>query len=114
MIRSCAKDGLRKTLYEEHLSRPKQADEHIPYRHGDFFYYTRNVEGLPHRVRLFAGLALHSLVYSFLSETKPLSRPCLLSTKIHCRKRVTFLATRHKPGPFALEQVRKSSLSARV
>ena len=37
--------GLREQLYQEMLGRIKQTDLSVPYRRGDFFYYTRTVEG---------------------------------------------------------------------
>jgi len=36
---------LRERLYQEMLARIKQTDLSVPYRLGDFFYYTRTVEG---------------------------------------------------------------------
>src|SRR5688500_6649552 len=36
---------LREQLYDEMLSRIKQTDLSGPYRLGDYFYYTRTVEG---------------------------------------------------------------------
>ena len=36
---------LREQLYNEMLSRIKQTDLSVPYRLGDYFYYTRTVEG---------------------------------------------------------------------
>merc|ERR1719174_2596960 len=43
-------DGLRKTLYDEHLSHLKETDDQIPYRQGDFFYYTRTVKGKSYKI----------------------------------------------------------------
>ena len=37
--------GLREQLYAEMLGRIKQTDLSVPYRRGDYFYYTRTVEG---------------------------------------------------------------------
>jgi oligopeptidase B len=37
--------GLREQLYQEMLGRIKQTDLSVPYRRGDYFYYTRTVEG---------------------------------------------------------------------
>jgi oligopeptidase B len=37
--------GLREQLYNEMLGRIKQTDLSVPYRRGDYFYYTRTVEG---------------------------------------------------------------------
>ena len=48
---SCVQHGLRKTLYDEHLSHLKKTDDQIPYRDGDYFYYTRTVKGLSYGVR---------------------------------------------------------------
>ncbi len=36
---------LQKKLYEEMLSHIKETDESVPYRHRDYFYYSRTVEG---------------------------------------------------------------------
>ena len=45
-------DGLRKTLYDEHLSHLKETDDQIPYRQGDYFYYTRTIKGKSYKVDL--------------------------------------------------------------
>src|SRR5438132_5038599 len=37
--------GLQKKLYDEMLSHIKQTDVNVPYRKGDYFYYTRTEEG---------------------------------------------------------------------
>ena len=37
--------GLREQLYNEMLGRIKQTDLSVPYRRGDFFYYSRTIEG---------------------------------------------------------------------
>jgi len=38
-------DGLRAHLYDEMLSHVKQTDVSVPYREGDWWYYTRTAEG---------------------------------------------------------------------
>src|SRR6266496_1547298 len=38
-------EPLQNKLYKEILSHIKQTDENVPYRWGDYFYYTRTVEG---------------------------------------------------------------------
>jgi oligopeptidase B len=38
-------EGLQDKLYHEILSHIKQTDKGVPYRWGDYFYYTRTVEG---------------------------------------------------------------------
>jgi len=38
-------EGLQKKLYDEMLGHIKQTDTNVPYRKGDYFYYTRTVEG---------------------------------------------------------------------
>src|SRR5436190_12836515 len=38
-------EGLQEKLYNEILSHIKQTDNSVPYRWGDYFYYTRTVEG---------------------------------------------------------------------
>ncbi|WP_224249709.1 S9 family peptidase [Hyalangium gracile] len=38
-------EALQKKLYEEMLGRIKQTDLEVPYRQGDFYYYTRTEEG---------------------------------------------------------------------
>jgi oligopeptidase B len=38
-------EGLQDTLYKEILSHIKQTDTNVPYRWGDYFYYSRTVEG---------------------------------------------------------------------
>jgi oligopeptidase B len=37
--------GLQEKLYKEMLSHIKQTDENVPYRQGNYLYYTRTVEG---------------------------------------------------------------------
>src|ERR1044072_9108878 len=36
---------LQEKLYNEMLSHIKQTDENVPYRYGNYFYYSRTVEG---------------------------------------------------------------------
>jgi oligopeptidase B len=38
-------DGLRETLYKEMLGRIKESDQQVPYRKGDYWYYTRTEQG---------------------------------------------------------------------
>src|ERR1043165_594375 len=38
-------EALQEKLYNEILSHIKQTDNTVPYRWGDYFYYTRTVEG---------------------------------------------------------------------
>lgn len=38
-------EGLQSKLYDEMLSHIKQTDVNVPYRKGDYFYYSRTVEG---------------------------------------------------------------------
>jgi oligopeptidase B len=40
-----------KSLYDELLSHYKQTDDTVPYRYGDFNYYTRTVAGLSYGIR---------------------------------------------------------------
>jgi oligopeptidase B len=42
--------GLREELYEEMLSHVKQTDVSVPYRDGDWWYYTRTEEGLQYAI----------------------------------------------------------------
>src|SRR5215216_4153673 len=37
--------ALQEKLYTEMLSHIKQTDKNVPYRRGDYFYYTRTLEG---------------------------------------------------------------------
>ena len=43
-------DGLREELYQEMLSHMKQTDVSVPYRDGDFWYYSRTEEGLQYGI----------------------------------------------------------------
>ena len=43
-------DGLREELYDEMLSHIQQTDVSVPYRDGDFWYYSRTVEGLQYSI----------------------------------------------------------------
>ena len=87
--------GLRKTLYDEHLSHTKvrirvrsnphpppnlshtkETDECVPYRSGDFFYYGRTVKGLSYGVRwLVLGLGI-----ALVTARGP-SRDCLTGSE---------------------------------
>ena len=42
--------GLREKLYNEMLSHIKQTDDSVPYKWGDYFYYTRTVTGLQYPI----------------------------------------------------------------
>lgn len=42
--------GLREQLYEEMLSHIKQTDVSVPYRDGNYWYYTRTEEGLQYAI----------------------------------------------------------------
>jgi oligopeptidase B len=42
--------GLREQLYQEMLSHVKQTDVSVPYRDGDWWYYTRTEEGLQYAI----------------------------------------------------------------
>jgi oligopeptidase B len=41
---------LQEKLYKEMLSHIKQTDENVPYKWGNYFYYTRTVEGLQYPI----------------------------------------------------------------
>lgn len=43
-------EGLQKKLYDEILGRIKQTDESVPFRKGDYWYYTRTVEGKQYQI----------------------------------------------------------------
>ena len=43
MMKSTA--GFQEALYKEMLARIKETDENVPYRRGDYFYYTRTEQG---------------------------------------------------------------------
>ena len=43
-------DGLREELYQEMLSHVKQTDISVPYRDGDWWYYSRTQEGLQYGI----------------------------------------------------------------
>ena len=43
-------ESLQEKLYNEILSHIKQTDENVPYRWGDYFYYTRTKEGLQYPI----------------------------------------------------------------
>ena len=42
--------GLRETLFGEIRARTKETDLAVPYRRGDYWYYTRNVEGKQYEI----------------------------------------------------------------
>src|SRR5262245_405743 len=37
--------GCQEALYKDKLARIKETDENVPYRRGDYFYYTRTEQG---------------------------------------------------------------------
>jgi len=41
---------LQATLYKEMISHIKETDENVPYRDGDYFYYSRTVQGLQYPI----------------------------------------------------------------
>src|SRR6202165_2059783 len=43
-------EGFRESLYKEMLARIKETDESVPYRHHDYWYYQRTVEGLQYPI----------------------------------------------------------------
>src|SRR5262245_64839808 len=43
-------EALQDRLYHEILSHIKQTDENVPYRWGDYFYYTKTKEGLQYPI----------------------------------------------------------------
>jgi len=43
-------EALQDKLYNEILSHIKQTDENVPYRRGDYFYYTKTKEGLQYPI----------------------------------------------------------------
>ena len=43
-------DGFRKVLYDEHISHLKQTDSQTPYPYGEFYYYTRTIEGKSYKL----------------------------------------------------------------
>ena len=43
-------EGFRDTLYKEFLSRIKETDESVPYRHHGHWYYVREVQGLQYPI----------------------------------------------------------------
>jgi oligopeptidase B len=42
--------GFRDTLYKEMLARIKETDEDVPYRRGDYFYYSRTEQGKQYKI----------------------------------------------------------------
>jgi len=44
-------EGFQKKLYDEMLSRIKETDVEVPYREGDYFYYTRTEAGKQYGIR---------------------------------------------------------------
>ena len=44
-------EGLQKKLYDEMLSRVKETDVEVPYKEGDYFYYTRTEAGKQYNIR---------------------------------------------------------------
>ena len=41
---------LQKKLFEEHISHMNEDDILPPYRHGEYYYYSRNKKGLPYKI----------------------------------------------------------------
>src|SRR4029077_5387632 len=44
-------EAFQKKLYDEMLSRIKETDVEVPYREGDYFYYTRTEAGKQYAIR---------------------------------------------------------------
>src|SRR5256714_2331696 len=44
-------EGLQKKLYDEMLSRIKETDIEVPYKEGDYFYYSRTEAGKQYQIR---------------------------------------------------------------
>src|SRR4029077_4371540 len=44
-------EAFQKKLYDEMLSRVKETDVEVPYREGDYFYYTRTEAGKQYNIR---------------------------------------------------------------
>src|SRR3989442_10645856 len=44
-------EGLQKKLYDEMLSRIKETDIEVPYKEGDYFYYSRTEAGKQYGIR---------------------------------------------------------------
>src|ERR1700674_5256116 len=44
-------EGLQKKLYDEMLSRIKETDVEVPYKEGDYFYYSRTEAGKQYQIR---------------------------------------------------------------
>ena len=45
-------EPLQKTLYDEMLGRIKETDVEVPYKKGDYFYYTRTEAGKQYPIRV--------------------------------------------------------------
>ena len=43
-------EAFQESLYKEMVARIKETDENVPYRFGDYFYYTRTVKGLQYPI----------------------------------------------------------------
>lgn len=43
-------EGFREELYREILSHLQETDEEVPYRHGDYLYYSKTVKGLAYKI----------------------------------------------------------------
>ncbi len=43
-------EGLQAALYKEMVGHIKETDENVPYREGDYFYYSRTVQGLQYPI----------------------------------------------------------------
>lgn len=44
-------EGLQKTIYDEIITRTKQTDLSVPYRYGNYFYYSRTEEGKQYSIQ---------------------------------------------------------------
>ena len=42
-------ESLKNELYAEHISHLKETDSDLPYKYGNFFYYTRTAKGKPYK-----------------------------------------------------------------
>lgn len=57
-------------LYTEMLSHLKESDEEVPYRHNNFMYYSKTVQGMPYKIHCRKGLTVNSSEQVVLDENE--------------------------------------------
>ena len=76
-------EGFRESLYEEMLSHVKEDDDTVPYKDGDYLYWSRTVKGLSYRQYLRSRVGSDEetiyLDVNEVSKTLPNPKQCVVN-----------------------------------